>query len=349
MIKNISIGLWILLSFVSLVPMESLAETEHAGMEECLRKCLESAHEQTTVGELKKCCDEYNQTAADQKEAAEDIADSAGQIEVKESIIATRLEEEKEIQDADFILTPHRANFLIPVAYNNSPNYGVYDGAITKDELDNVEVKFQFSIKYMLFNHIFKNSGDIYFAYTNLSYWQAYNTDLSSPFRDTSHEPELWIQFDSTKFESLGFKSRILQLGAVHQSNGRSEPLSRSWNRLFVNFIFEKDNFIFGLKPWWRIPEKREEDNNPDIHKYLGYGEFGATYKWRDHNFRVMLRNNLRGADENRGAIEVVWSFPLYKKLKGYFQFFSGYGQTMLDYNDAADTFGIGIALSDII
>jgi phospholipase A1 len=177
-----------------------------------------------------------------------------------------------------------------------------------------------------------------------LSYWQAYNNELSSVFRDTNHEPEAWLQFN-TNWDLLGIKSRIIQLGAWHQSNGKGEPLSRSWNRLYANFIFEKDNLVFGVKPWYRLPENNDDDNH-DINKYYGYGELSGFYKWDDHNLSFMLRNNLRSS-ENKGAIELGWTFPLYKKLRGYVQYFNGYGQSILDYNSAANTIGIGIALSD--
>ena len=331
------------------IPLYAFADSQYTSMEECMQDSFKTSDDEMAIGELKTYCSEYFQKASDRKVKLEDTTEVDNETQTETSIIDTRLKEEEKTCDADFILTPHRPNYLIPAAYNCSPNYGVYDGAIEKDQLDNVEVKFQLSIKYMLFDNLFKNTGDFYFAYTNLSYWQAYNMDLSSPFRDTCHEPELWIQFDTAELEDVGLKSRLIQLGVIHQSNGRSEPLSRRWNRLYANFVFEKENLIFGIKPWWRIPEKEEDDNNPNIHKYMGYGELNAAYKWHDHTFAMMLRNNLRDSDHNRGAIELAWSFPLYKKLKGYVQYFSGYGQTILDYDDAADTIGIGIALSDII
>jgi phospholipase A1 len=61
-----------------------------------------------------------------------------------------------------------------------------------------------------------------------------------------------------------------------------------------------------------------------------------------------MFRNNLRTSG-NKGAIELGWSFPLYRKLKGYVQYFNGYGQSILDYNDAANTIGVGLALTDFL
>jgi phospholipase A1 len=138
-------------------------------------------------------------------------------------------------------------------------------------------------------------------------------------------------------------------VGFVHQSNGRgADAYSRSWNRVYANLVFERGNFACALKPWWRIPEDEADDNNPNIEKYYGYGELRAAYKWSDMVFAVMLRNNLR-ADGNKGAVQLDWSFPLpgSRRLKGYVQFFNGYGESMIDYDHANQRIGAGILLSD--
>lgn len=337
---------WVsLISAIILIPAASAAE-EYETLSECLAESIETAPADMTIGELKSQCMEYIKKV---REGAEGLlpADIPA-AETSVGPVDARLEEEIESDDAWFALTPHRPNYILPAVYNTSPNEAVYREADEEDQdVDNVEVKFQISLKYLLFKDIFKNRGDVYIAYTNLSYWQAYDRDNSSPFRATNHEPETWLQFN-TNWNLFGIRSRLIQFGAWHQSNGRAEPLSRSWNRLYANFVFDKGDFVFALKPWWRIPEDDEDDNNPDIEKYLGHGEFRAAYKWQDHTFSMMLRNNLRTSG-NKGALELGWSFPLYKKLKGYVQYFNGYGQSLLDYNDNANTLGVGLVFSDIL
>ena len=317
--------------------------------EACMEEAVRSAGDDVTIGELRQKCGCEDASTAP---ARVDVSGETGKAEKREgrdrSAIDERLEDEKKAEKIFFALTPHRRNYLMPVLYNASPNESVYTHLPPEDrDLDNVEIKFQFSIKYRLFHGLFGDTGDFYFAYTNLSYWQAYNFDNSSPFRDTDHEPEVWLQFD-TEWELGPITHKLLQIGAVHQSNGRSEPFSRSWNRLYLQTVFETGDFYFALKPWFRVPEDDDEDDNPDIQRFMGYGEFNSLYRLGDHNFTFMLRNNLRASD-NKGAVELGWTFPLYKKLRGYIQYFNGYGQTLLDYDHGAETIGIGIELLDLL
>jgi phospholipase A1 len=193
---------------------------------------------------------------------------------------------------------------------------------------------------------------DLWVAYTQLSFWQLYNSAFSSPFRETNYEPELLLNI-RTDYDLLGLgllKGRIVNLGINHQSNGRSEPLSRSWNRVVANFGFEKGGFNLLLKSWYRIPENARDDDNPDISKYMGYGEAWGIYYWNKHRFAAMLRNNLRPGD-NRGAVQLDWSFPLSflrnDRISGYIQYFNGYGESLLDYNKSVNRIGIGIMLTD--
>lgn len=69
----------------------------------------------------------------------------------------------------------------------------------------------------------------------------------------------------------------MIRTGFSHQSNGKSGLLSRSWNRVYVDFLFERDNWYFSLKPWWRVPEDNDNDDNPDIDEFLGNFELGGS------------------------------------------------------------------------
>ena len=273
------------------------------------------------------------------------IAEEPGDKENTDDISALdkRIKIERATRLQPFVLTPHKPNYILPFSYNDKPNNTPVD--VSRDgELDKNEVKFQFSMKFPIIENLFDNQGSVQFAYTNLSFWQAYNADASSPFRETVHEPEIFLIFQND-WEYLGIKNRLIQLGVVHQSNGRSEAQSRSWNRIYADFIFQRGDFYLSFKPWYRLGGTGSgEEDNPDIEKFLGHGEIRTAYAGGKHTFSIMLRNNFRSSN---GALELNWSFPMSRRVKWFVQYFNGYGESLIDYNARVNRVGIGIAFTD--
>ena len=52
-------------------------------------------------------------------------------------------------------------------------------------------------------------------------------------------------------------------------------------------------------------------------------------------------------SSDNRSSFEVNWAFPLAQHLRGYVQFFTGYGENMIDMENNNTRIGVGIALTD--
>ena len=259
------------------------------------------------------------------------------------SALDQRIKIERETRFQHYVITPHKPNYILPFSYNENPNNASVDSTSNGD-LDKTEVKFQFSMKFAILDNLFGEQGSLQFAYTNLSFWQAYNKNISSPFRETVHEPELFLVFEND-WEIFGFKNRLIQMGVVHQSNGRSGELSRSWNRAYMDFIFQRDDFYLSLKPWYQVDSAGSLKDNPDIENYMGHGELRAAYAGGGHTLSVMLRNNFHGP--NYGAFEVNWSFPMSRRAKWFVQYFNGYGESLIDYNVRVNRLGIGIAFTD--
>jgi phospholipase A1 len=151
--------------------------------------------------------------------------------------------------------------------------------------------------------------------------------------------PDIW----PSDWEFHGWRNALTQFGVVHQSNGQGGYLSRSWNRVYANFLIEKNNLLVGFKPWYRIPE--DNDDNPDIDDYLGRYEIQGLYKNQDQTFSLMLRNLFDG--DNRDTLQLDWSFPLYGRWRGYLQYFYGYGESLIDYNAKSHRMGFGLQLTD--
>ena len=252
-----------------------------------------------------------------------------------------------------FVLRPHRTNYFLVATYNSSPNEYLSLENDEEAKAQNTEAKFQISFKAKAWENLFRLPVDVWLAYTQLSFWQLYNSAFSSPFRDTNYEPEALLNW-RTRYVIPGLgglKLQFIQAGFNHQSNGRSEPMSRSWNRLVANVGLEKGNFNTLLKTWYRIPEAEEDDDNPDIIDYMGYGELWLGYIYWDSRLAVMLRENW---NEGHGAVQIDLSVPLSKiweplgnKFALYVQYFNGYGECLLDYNDSSNRIGAGFMIVD--
>ncbi|MCK5829925.1 MAG: phospholipase A [Methylococcales bacterium] len=338
----------ILIVLVTLSATPSLNAAPNS-KETCLLEAIKEANNDQTIGEIrKKCSDRLNQKNlshplddfTNNEQSNHDLADNS----LDKDPIARRIKLEEAVELNPFMLTAHKPNYFLPFAYNFDRNEESFRSVLGEKKMDSAEMKFQVSLKFPIWRGLYKDYGDVYMAYTNLSFWQAYNSNFSSPFRETNHEPELFISFKNN-WKFFGITNNVINIGAVHQSNGQSGALSRSWNRIYANFIFQKDNFTVSLKPWLRITEEDNNDDNPDIEKYLGHGELRVGYKWKDHTFSSMFRNNFRS--DNKGAFELGWSFPIGNRIRGYMQYFYGYGESLIDYNVSTNRLSVGLALTD--
>ena len=271
----------------------------------------------------------------------------------------TRMDVEAATGGNRFVLTPHKRNYFL-VTYSDFP--GASDDEfqeLTGDddaELDDAETQFQVSLKVALARDTFADGDAVQFGFTIKSFWQTFNDDQSSPFRETNYQPEVWYR-TPIPWEVFGSETMLWGIGAEHQSNGRTQELSRSWNRVYTTLTWLKDDLAFRFKPWYRIPECSKDkptdsdcDDNPDIHRYMGYFEMSGIWHNDEHEVGVEVRNNVgSGASHSRGAIQVDYTFPLWGRVRGYAQLFNGYGQSLIDYNNNITSAGVGFLLSDIL
>ncbi|WDE08177.1 phospholipase A [Thalassomonas viridans] len=322
-----------------------------AEQDACLLAALKSADAGTSVLQIRAAC------SADEKksrpQASELASVSRDDTEITNGIISNRLIAEKNTAFDPFVITPHKMNYLLPVSITDDINTEVYRGVDAwSDNLTHSEAKFQLSIKVPLNREdlLLEHDG-LFFGFTLQSWWQVYSDNISKPFRETNYQPEVFYLAPLNWHPGGG--NTGFALGLEHQSNGRSQPLSRSWNRLYVNFLYEKDNFALSFRPWWRLPESKKQmpfdadgDDNPDIADFMGHFELGLVYKWSDYEWTAKFRENFA---RHHGALELGLTFPLWGKLRGYAQYSLGYGESLIDYNHSQQRFGLGIALTDLL
>ena len=308
-------------------------------MESCLMKALATASDSTSIGELKQNCREASTVKIE-----EQPIQKANTPVYELSAADERFNAEMALEERPFVITPHNPNYILFSAFDD-PNQQPFEEVTGEREpVEDTEMTFQVSIKAPLWRNILGSNIDGYMGYTARSWWQLFNDDISAPFRETNYEPELFIR-NVDNHEILGTTVTGWALSFNHQSNGRSEPLSRSWNRILGRTGIEiNDDLTVLLRAWYRIPEDDDDDDNPRMHKYLGYGDIRTIWTPNRNTFTAMLRP---GTDKT--SYELTWSYPISKVFRVYAQYYKGYGESLIDYDYENERFGIGIAMNDFL
>jgi phospholipase A1 len=248
-----------------------------------------------------------------------------------------------------FLITPYKPIYILlgkyssnpneqPYSENNSPQYIVPEAF----NYDNVELKFQLSFKTKVLQSILWGHADVWVAYTQKSFWQIYNTELSRPFREINYEPEIIMNFP-VKFRFFGFKTRMVGIAINHLSNGKSEPFSRSLNRIILHAGLERKNWTVYVRSWYGMSDIGED--NPDISDYMGRADLNVIYQKNGNVFSFLGGYNMNFNSNPRGSAEFSWSYPIKNNLKGFLQVSHGYGESLIDYNHLQTTVGLGVSL----
>jgi len=239
---------------------------------------------------------------------------------------------------------------LVEKAYNAD---GTRDSA--NDYLrDNNEAQFQLSIKVPLFSNFLNSGADLFTAYTQNSYWQVYDTDHSSPFRETNYMPELFLEWSPQK--KLGDSElKTVRFALIHQSNGQDLGKSRSWNRTEMFFLFKQENILYGSNIWHRWKEDQKTttdqidgDDNPGLTDYIGNQRFFVKYKSEHFNIMLAHQNDITHYDIHRGNVKLDVTFPsLNKNFDFFIRYFNGYGESLIDYDVKIQRVSFGIMIAD--
>jgi outer membrane phospholipase A len=204
----------------------------------------------------------------------------------------------------------------------------------------NTTARFQISFKYRVFDpdgpiaEFLPPLAGLRFAYTQNSIWDL--GENSKPFRDTSYRPSFFYQWGTFEAQNLP-QSYSVQAGFEHESNGKDGDRSRSVNTLFLRPMWrvelsERLHFAAIPKLWGYL----DKSDNPDIQRYRGYADlhlrFGDDNNW-------LATTNLRHGTGGFGSAQIDLSYRLKRSLFAdaggflHFQYFNGYGESLLDYN----------------
>ena len=217
------------------------------------------------------------------------------------------------------------------------------------------DTKFQISFAYQLLN----NDGPLAtsvpalkgfnIAYTQTSLWD--RDGSSAPFYDTTYRPEFFYAWKNvTHAQPANWIQLDLQGGLEHESNGKGGTDSRSLNFAYFQprlTIGRDDGLQLALQPrvWTYIGDLSD---NPDIADYIGYASLRTVVGWKRGLQLSALGQMGNGA--NRGSVQLDLTYPTMRFFGSFslyldVQYFNGYGESLLGYNQKSDQLRIGFAL----
>jgi len=215
------------------------------------------------------------------------------------------------------------------------------------------ELKVQFSFKKRIW------SG-LHFAYSQRLFWQVFDGDHSRPMREVNYNPEFFWDLQDSYIE-------LIRLGLwEHESNGEElgydeegneVNASRSWNRVYLTIgeDFWDGAFHSRLK-LWQVTDREDNEytsffeDNRDIQQYLGHGELDLRWKGSWGRAELMLRKGwMAGTETGRLQIHIPFSLlfgPEAPQVEVMLYGFSGYGESLIDYNRKLERWGIGFSFN---
>jgi phospholipase A1 len=250
---------------------------------------------------------------------------------------------------------PISLSWIAADSTNPAPSSPAAGHTATAQTYQRTETRIQLSVRTKIAQGLLtpRNSesrDSLWFGYTQQSYWQLFNGGISRPFRNTDHEPEVIYVYPTQASLPGGWQLRYSGMGLAHQSNGQSLPLSRSWNRVYLMAGAELgERYRLMGRAWQRLPEKVDDDN-PDITEKVGRVELQGIWDIDKRNtLGATLRSSM--AAKANGSLRLEWlrtlGVPESSGLRLHAQLFSGYGDSLVDYNRRRVVFSLGLSLVD--
>ncbi len=267
------------------------------------------------------------------------------------SVLSKFWELDAEDKRGTFNFTGYRPNYILPLHVTSRINRAPQSptqAVVSQPNYRSVEAKFQLSLRTKAVQGLLLPGADLWLGFTQQALWQIWNGKDSKPFRNSDYEPEaIYMVPTPTAWQDLpaGWKWRYTQLALAHQSNGQSDPLSRSWNRVYLGAGIENGDYSLTARLNKRLNEPRLTDNNPDLIDYRGRGEFHFNWVPGAATASLLYRTSLQNV--KYGALQFEWTYPVLRDqpngLRWYVQLFRGYGETLTDYNFRQTSVGAGV------
>ncbi|MDE6143598.1 MAG: phospholipase A [Muribaculaceae bacterium] len=202
----------------------------------------------------------------------------------------------------------------------------------------NSDVKFQISVGIRLTEATLPWNSYIFLMYTQKTFWNVFQESL--PMRDINFNPGIgWTKPFFSKDRYVGKLTLMIE----HESNGRDGEDSRSWNRISLSGSTLIDEWLMVHAKFW-IPII-DGQNNKDILNYCGIFQSGFVVTTPNKEFSWGLTwVKRKGFNLNFNTIwEMSWRVYDKMNLNLFAQYYNGYGENLIDYNQFHSRFRVGI------
>lgn len=212
------------------------------------------------------------------------------------------------------------------------------------------QVKFQFSIKYLLDwdvgNWLTSDLFNFYFIYTQKHFWNLF--DASAPFKEINFSPGLMANFN---FDMM-FLYKVDFIPILHESNGRDGLQDRSWNRVILNLGLVKFKYFQLDAAGFYVYPFNKSEYNDNIVDYSGYFEIFAKASDNvnnplfqlDYRFRAAKEGLTHIVDFKMGLFHLINnSFP--KDVVIHLQLYYGYLESLESHDQKTARIRLGIGL----
>ncbi len=202
----------------------------------------------------------------------------------------------------------------------------------------NSDVKFQISVGIRLTEATLPWNSFLFLMYTQKTFWNVFQESL--PMRDINFNPGIgWSKPFFNKDRYVGKLTLMLE----HESNGRDGDDSRSWNKVSISGSTIIDEWLMVHAKFW-IPII-DGQNNKDILNYCGIFQSGFVVTTPNKEFSWGLTwIKRKGFNLNFNTIwEMSWRVYDKMNLNLFAQYYNGYGENLIDYNQFHSRFRVGI------
>ena len=253
-----------------------------------------------------------------------------------------------QVTDAQIIPVEDQKEFVDSLKHEleYGPYFGLYkDNYFTvgtapfqKPTSTNSDVKFQISLAIRLTDTVLPWNSFLFLMYTQKTFWNVFQESL--PMHDLNFNPGIgWSKPFFSKDRYMGKLTLLVE----HESNGKDGEDSRSWNRSSVYGSTIIDEWLMVHAKFW-IPII-DGGNNKDILNYCGVYQSGVviTTPNKKFNFGLTLVKR-KGWNLNFNTIfEASWKVHEKSNLNLFAQYYNGYGENLIDYNQFHSRLRVGI------